>query len=153
MLRSKRFYGSLSAVIMALIVFGALPARAQAAGPAHPWGHGPLKVLLEVDSADQSSWHTAIAVSKHALHTLGVDNVKLEIIAWGPGVRMMLKSSPYAADVRSLSMYGVRFVVCHTNLKVMHIPLSELEPGVQLVPDFLVEVARRHQEGWLQLKM
>ncbi|MDE2088443.1 MAG: DsrE family protein [Gammaproteobacteria bacterium] len=153
MLRLKRFYGLPFAVIMMLIVFSALPVGVQAAGPAHPWNHGPLKVLLEVDGADQASWHTAIAVSKHALHTLGVDNVKLEIIAWGPGVRMMLKSSPYAADVRSLSMYGVRFVVCHTNLKVMHIPLSELEPGVQLVPDFLVEVARRHQEGWLQLKM
>ena len=137
-MRSRRFYDSLCAVILMLIVFGALPAGARAAEPLHPWGRAPLKVLLEVDSADQASWHTAIAVSKHALHTLGVDNVKLEIIAWGPGVRMMLKSSPYAADVRSLTLYGVRFVVCHTNLKVMHIPLADLEPGVRLVPDFLV---------------
>ena len=121
--------------------------------PAAPAAKGPMKVLLEVDSSSPEVWHTTIATTKQIMHVVGMDNARVEIVAWGPGIKFLLKTSPYAADIQSLSSYGVEFAACGNTMKALHLTKADLASGVTVVPGAIGEIVKRDHEGWTQIHM
>lgn len=123
---------------------------AHAATASPPTG---FKVLLEVNSANPKSWNNAINTSRQIMQVVGMDKAKVEVIAWGPGIAMLRKTSPVASDVQSLSNYGVEFAACGNTMKAMHMTAADLTEGVTVVPGAIAEIVKRNHEGWAQIKM
>ena len=139
--------------VFLLTAFLAIQVRAADAPTAPTAAKGPMKVLLEVDSSNQESWHTAIATTNQIMHVVGMDNARVEIVAWGPGIKFLLKNSPYAADIQSLSNYGVEFAACGNTMKAQHLTKADLASGVTVVPGAIGEIVKRDHEGWTQIHM
>lgn len=118
-----------------------------------PWGTGPFKVLLEVNSQRPEIWQRTIGMINQISHIVGLNKAKVEVIAWGPGLKMLLKSSPVAMNIETQSMQGVEFAACHQTMMALHIPASELATGVTVVPGAIAEIVKRDHEGWTQIKM
>ncbi|WP_156782574.1 DsrE family protein [Acidihalobacter yilgarnensis] len=117
-----------------------------------PWGPGPFKVLLEVNQNNHAEWAITINNLSTMEKVVGMDHAHAEVIAWGPGIKFLLKNSPYAKDIQSLSMYGVQFSACHQTMKAMHITKAQLASGVTVVPGAIAEIVKRHNEGWTEIK-
>lgn len=118
-----------------------------------PWGTGPFKVLLEVNSQRPEIWQRTIGTINQIAHIVGLKKAKVEVIAWGPGLKMLLKPSPVAMNIETLSMQGVEFAACHQTMMALHIPASDLATGVTVVPGAIAEIVKRDHEGWTQIKM
>lgn len=116
-----------------------------------PWGNGPFKVLLEVNQNNHAEWAITINNLRTMEKVVGM-KAHAEVIAWGPGIKFLLKNSPYAADIQSLSMYGIKFSACHQTMKAMHLKKSQLATGVTVVPGAIAEIIKRHNEGWTEIK-
>lgn len=117
-----------------------------------PWGNGPFKVLLEVNQNDHREWATTINNLRTMEKVVGMNTAHAEVIAWGPGLKMVMKHSPYAKDIQSLSMYGIKFEACHQSMKAEHVTRADLAEGVGVVPGAIAEIIKRHNQGWTEIK-
>jgi intracellular sulfur oxidation DsrE/DsrF family protein len=117
-----------------------------------PWGNGPFKVLLEVNQNNPGEWKTTINNLRTMEKVVGMSTAHAEVIAWGPGLKMLMKNSPYAKDIQSLSVYGIEFAACHQSMKAMHVSKADLAQGVTVVPGAIAEMVKRHNTGWTEIK-
>lgn len=117
-----------------------------------PWGSGPFKVLLEVNQNSHREWATTIDNLRTMEKVVGMNTAHAEVIAWGPGLKMVMKDSPYAKDIQSLAMYGIKFEACHQSMKAEHLTRADLAEGVGVVPGAIAEIIKRHNEGWTEIK-
>ncbi len=112
------------------------------------------KVLLEVDSGDPAVWKKTVGMARQIMTILGMDNVQLEVMAWGQGVNMLMKNSPVADNVSSLSDYGITFMACGNTMKSLNISDRKLIDSVKVVyPGAIALILKRDHEGWTQIKM
>jgi len=63
------------------------------------WGHGPYRMLFEVDSAKPSALTMTLGAVTHIVHKVGIPPARLEVLAWGPGLQMLLKNVPDAMEI------------------------------------------------------
>lgn len=146
-----RFHRLFPVVACLLLGFGVASANA-ATHKTPPWGNGPFRVLLEVNQNSPATWAVTISNLRTMEKVVGMNTAHAEVIAWGPGIHMLLKNSPVAQDIQSLSMYGIEFAACHQTMKAMHIKKSQLASGVTVVPGAIAEIIRRHNQGWTEIK-
>lgn len=112
------------------------------------------KVLLEVDSGDPAVWKKTVGMARQIMTVVGMDNVQLEVIAWGQGVNMLMKNSPVADNVSSLSDYGITFMACGNTMKSLKLSDKKLIDSVKVVyPGAIALILKRDHEGWTQIKM
>jgi uncharacterized protein len=143
--------GLLHAIALLLLTISTTSAIA-ATHTTPPWGKGPFRVLLEVNQNDPATWKVTISNLKTMEKVVGMDTAHAEVIAWGPGIHMLLKNSPVAQDIQSLSMYGIEFAACHQTMMAMHISKAQLASGVTVVPGAIAEIVKRHNQGWTEIK-
>ena len=78
----------------------------------------------------------------------GPDNVKIAIVAFGPGLRAVLKDSNAAARVASAVYAHVEFLACGQTMKSMHKRAEDLLPGVTMTEAGVPTIVERQLKGW-----
>ncbi len=89
------------------------PARAEAAQKTEK------KVLLQISDGTEEKQTLVLNVANNLQAEYGIDNVKLEIIAFGPGLRLLFKDNVNKGRVADLAQKGVRFSACGNTLAGM----------------------------------
>ncbi len=84
----------------------------------------------------------------NVLNYFGPDKVQVEIVAFGPGLRLLLKHNVNGPRIRSLYAQGVEFAACHNTMMSMHLTKADLNPVAHVVVGGVVEIMRRESEGW-----
>lgn len=140
--------------LVLLLVFSCGSAVAQTANTVSEHAKaGGFKVLLEVNSANPASWNLAVNNAAQIMQVVGMDKAQIEVVAWGPGIKMLVKGSPVAEHIQSLSSYGITFTACGNTMKALHITPNDLVAGATVVPGAIGEIVKRDHEGWTQIKM
>lgn len=116
--------------------------------PAPDWDN-PRKVILQVNTSDpvevNNIYYNAINLKKF----YGQDNVVVELIFFGPGIRTILKDSAVAPErVSSLQAYDIDFVACNNTLITMNKSPDDLLGGIRIVTSGLAEIIERRLAGW-----
>lgn len=137
---------------MALMVFMA-SGYARAAGtdnldPKH-------KVVIQVSSNNPQVQTLALNNASNLQQLLGMDNVKIEVVAYGPGLSILTSKSTMPQRVQSLEAQGVRFSACHVTMlgiqrRTGHLP--KLIKGVKVVPGGVVRILELQQQGWSYIR-
>ena len=73
---------------------------------------GLHKLVIQISSDDIRAQETALGNIVNIQKHYGMDNIEIELIAFGPGYRMLTPQSPLASRVASLSMQEVTFTAC-----------------------------------------
>jgi intracellular sulfur oxidation DsrE/DsrF family protein len=132
-------------------------AVAAAAAPARVWaqGSGPgarRGVVFQVTDADPAKWQLALNNLRSLQAEFGADKVELELVAFGPGVRMLTKDSAVGEPLAQALHANVRVVACHRTMQALHLGPADLLPDVGIVPYGVAEVVLKQQQGWAYIR-
>lgn len=132
----------LSAVIL---VVGLVPAVGMAGDKVH-------KVVIQVSTADPLTQKIALNNAVNLQKHYGVDNVVVEIVAYGPGLGMLTpKDKKQAARVKSLAMQNITFSACGNTMKKIKKKkgkMPKLIEGVKVVPAGVVRIMELQEQGY-----
>jgi len=141
------------ALVLGLCVhFGAVqPAGATMAEPA-PSFDEPRRIVVSLNEKDEKRVNTVLSNVMNMQKFYGPDNVRLALVAYGPGIWSILKDSPVRARIESLQFYDIEFVACGNTLDAIHKTKADMIDGVGWTRAGLVEIVERRMSGWVDLK-
>ncbi|HVC58874.1 MAG TPA: hypothetical protein VND19_00725 [Acetobacteraceae bacterium] len=74
------------------------------------------RLVLQLSDAAPAKQELVLSIANNMLKLYGPDLVAIEVVAFGPGVRLLYADSPERVAVDSLIAQGVRFDVCMTTI-------------------------------------
>jgi uncharacterized protein len=122
-----------------------LPLIAHAQAPTH-------RVLFALLSADETDWRITVGNIQNLIKGLQPETVQIEVVAYGPGLSFVKKGSTYEKEIIALMPQNVRFVACENAMRMQHVTVADLIPGVEPVPAGIVEVVKKQEQGWTYIK-
>jgi intracellular sulfur oxidation DsrE/DsrF family protein len=112
MQRVNRFLGPLMALFIGVAgwSYGVVAQAGDSMEAAH-------KVVIQVSSDDPRTQTIALNNAVNFQKAFGMDNVDVQIVAYGPGLSMLTAKSKNADRVKSLAMQNVGFNACGNTMR------------------------------------
>ena len=140
----------------ALTVFGALymvsAAPAAAKGQVH-------HIAIQVDSSDPATMNLTLNNVRNVqkFYAAQGDKAMVEVVAYGPGLKMYLADSPVKARIASMALEtdGLQFSACHNTLRGMEKKAGKkltLLPEATVVPSGAVRLIELQEKGYSYLR-
>ena len=129
-------------LLLAVLAFAAT-AQAQQ-DPVH-------KVVIQVSHADPAEHTIALNMASNLQRLYGMDNIKIEIVAFGQGLEILTPKSAEAARVSSLILQDVRFSACANTMDKIERKTGkrpELTEGVEIVPAGVARIIELQEQGY-----
>jgi intracellular sulfur oxidation DsrE/DsrF family protein len=101
------------AVLFAALCLGAPHVFAQSAPP--PIADKPFaehRLTLQLSDREPAKEALVLSVANNLIKYYGPDKIAIEVVAFGPGIDLLLANSPNRAKVDSLISQGVVFDIC-----------------------------------------
>lgn len=108
------------------------------------------KVIFHLDEVEKAS--TVFSNINNLLTDLGGDDIDVELLINGDGVKAMLKSGKYGSRVYDLSDRGVTFKICSHSLKDRDIVKNDIFEVVESVPSGVGELVKKQSDGWIYIR-
>jgi len=70
------------------------------------------KIVLQLSDADAKKQALVLSVANNLLKAYDPDKIAVEVVAFGPGIDLLLSGSERRKQVESLIAQGVRFDIC-----------------------------------------
>lgn len=83
------------------------------------------KFVLQISDMDPSKQTLVLNVAGNILKAYGQDQVDIEIVAFGPGLRLLFKDNSNSDRIDGLAGSGVRFFACENTISNMSSTLGE----------------------------
>lgn len=112
----------------------------------------PKGVVIQVSEADPAKWEMALINARNVRKAYRDKNVGIEIVAYGPGLKMLRKDSPLSSGLEEASKNGVKLLACGNTMSMTHTSREELNHAVGIVPAGVVEIMERQQEGYAYVR-
>ncbi|MHB1437807.1 MAG: DsrE family protein [Thiobacillus sp.] len=113
------------------------------------------KYVLHISDMDPSKQELILNNARNLLDAYPPGDVEVEIVAYGPGLRLMFAENVNAQRLDSLSQSGVKFTACGNTLKGMAKLLGEepkLNPAATVVPGGIVRIGELVKQGYIYVK-
>ena len=113
------------------------------------------KVMIQVSTDDPRTQKIALNNAVNVQKLYGVDNVKVEIVAYGPGLGLLTKGSAEHDRVASLAMQDITFSACMNTMKGIEKKtgkLPELTDGVQTVTAGVGRIMELPEDGYTYIR-
>lgn len=111
------------------------------------------KILFDITSEDTSDHHTVVR-HVNALATQH-PGAQLEVVIYGGAIAMVLPGKSVVANpIKAIlsDHKNVSFKVCQGTMNRYNIDKSMIIPGVDIVPDAIIEIVTRQGQGWGYIK-
>ena len=109
------------------------------------------KVVIQVSTGDAKvqgmALNNAVNLQKH----YGVDNIKIEIVAYGPGLSLLTKASKMKVRVESLAVQDIHFNACGNTIKKITKKKGKkpvLSKGVTVTPSGVARIIELQEQGY-----
>jgi uncharacterized protein len=113
----------------------------------------PVKILFDVTSKDTLTHQSVLR------HVSGMakmyPHATLEVVIYGGALPMVLDGKSPAANAvvtKLAQQKNVSFKICSMAMERYGIDETELLPGVEVVPDAIMEIVTKQGEGWGYIK-
>lgn len=109
-------------------------------------------VVMQVSDNNPAIWNLTLNNAKNLQEALGKDNVDIEIVAYGPGLHMLMFDSEVANRLSDAEKSGVTLTACGNTMKAMKVSEKDLHAGVKVVPGGVIEIMQKQEAGWTYIK-
>jgi intracellular sulfur oxidation DsrE/DsrF family protein len=113
---------------------------------------GKYHVVIQVSEDNPKVWNLALNNAENLQQALGKDNVDVEIVAYGPGLKMLLGGSKVAARVNGAMDASVDIVACGTTMRKMKKTKADLIGGSRVVAGGVIEISDKQRAGWSYIR-
>jgi len=113
------------------------------------------KVVIQVSSDDPQTQKVALNNAVNLQTAYGMDNVQVEVVAYGPGLSIFTGKSPESSRVPSLSQQDIKFSACGNTMdkiKRTSGKLPQLVEGVEVVPGGVQRIVELQEEGYAYIR-
>lgn len=112
----------------------------------------PVKIVFDVTNKDAHVHQSAIRHVKGM--SAAYPESEFEVVLYSGGLEMVWNErTSVAQDIQELAKRpNVSFVVCEQSMAGHNVTKSDLVPGVKTVPDGILEIAHKQQQGWSYIK-
>ncbi len=112
-------------------------------------------MVIQLTEDNEKVANLALNNAVNVQRELGIDNINIEVVAYGPGLKMMLKDSPVAGRIKDLALQNVSFAACGNTIKKWekdNNAKAEITEGAHVVPAGLVRILNLQQQGWSYIR-
>jgi len=138
------------AAVFAVCLSG--PIRAQESAADKPFAEAHIVLQL----SDQERESVVLDVANNLIkHYGGPDFVDIEIVTFGPGVRLLFAESQHEARIASLVDNGVRFYICENTLDTMertHGSRPKMNPKAISVQAGVARIVEQVADGYILVR-
>jgi intracellular sulfur oxidation DsrE/DsrF family protein len=145
---------TLATAALALFVLGAVSrgAWAQSAPPLQVHNPERYRVVMQVSDDDPGKWNLVLNNARNIQAKLGQQNVDIEIVAYGPGLAMLLGQSKVGPRLSEALDHGIGLLACETTMQASQFTKDDLYDRVGTVSAGVVHIMQREREGWAYLR-
>lgn len=118
---------------------------------AHQLPFAKREVVIQVTAGRPAAWNMALNIGQNLLDFFGQDKIRIVVVAFGPGLKMLLVNSPVRTRLESENNEGIEFDACHQTMKAMarklgHMPL--LVSQATVVPAGVARIMQLEHAGF-----
>lgn len=109
------------------------------------------KIVIQVSGPDPEEHKIALNMATNLQKLYGMDNIKVEIVAFGRGLGILTPQSEEAARVKSLALQDVRFSACANTMDKIERKKGKrpvLTEGVEIVPAGVGRIMELQEQGY-----
>jgi intracellular sulfur oxidation DsrE/DsrF family protein len=113
------------------------------------------RIVLQISDADPSKQTLVLNVASNLVKHYGPDKVDVEIVAFGPGLRLMFKDNVNSGRISGLTDSGVKFSACENTIAKMTKLLGEkpeLNSNATTVSAGVVRIIELQNQGFKLIK-
>lgn len=117
--------------------------------------HSKNKIVIQVSTADPLTQKIALNNAVNMQKMYGIDNIDIEIVAYGPGLGLLTSKSGQASRVTSLAMQDITFSACGNTMKKVAEKsgkMPELLEGVGQVTAGVARIMELQQQGYAYIR-
>lgn len=117
--------------------------------------HTKNKLVIQVSTDDPRTQKIALNNAVNLQKLYGVDNVVIEIVAYGPGLGLLTKKSTQASRVTSLAMQDITFSACGNTMKAVEKKSGKMPvllDGVGEVNAGVARIMELQQQGYAYIR-
>lgn len=153
----KRSWGSQMLAASVLLSFGAIAGwylnhLGGGGSPAMKSAAAPKGVVIQVSKNDPAEWEMALINARNVRKAYGDQPMAVEIVAYGPGLKMLHNDSPVSAGLEEARKDGVKLLACGNTMRATHTTRKDLNWLVDVVPAGIVEIMQRQSEGYAYVR-
>jgi len=114
--------------------------------------NAPLNIAFDLTSKDVAAHESTMRHVKFMSEAY--PDSQFEVVIYGGAIGMVMKDKSTVADqIKALeNSKNVAFKVCEGSMKRHNVNKSQLLPGVGTVPDGIMELVQKQNEGWGYIK-
>ncbi len=117
--------------------------------------HTKNKLVIQISTDDPRTQKIALNNAVNMQKLYGMDNIIIEIVAYGPGLGLMTTKSGLADRVTSLAMQDITFSACGNTMKKVAKKsgkMPELLEGVGQVTAGVARIMELQQQGYAYIR-
>ena len=142
-----------SGVALALLLAYTGPALAEDTAPAFEPKH---KLVIQVSTDDPQVQKLALNNAVNVQKDLGMDNVAIEVVAYGPGLSLFTDKSVEAERVTSLATQNISFSAWGNTIAAVTKKNNGVAPvlleGVKVVPAGVIRIMELQEQGYSYIR-
>lgn len=113
------------------------------------------KLVIQVSSDDVTTHKLALNNAVNLQKLYGMDEVVIEIVAYGPGLKLLTEQSDLASRVESLAAQDIRFSACQNTIDTFKQKTGKepvLLEGVETVNAGVARIMELQQQGYAYIR-
>lgn len=113
-------------------------------------------IVLQISDGSAAKQALVLNVAGNLMRYYGADKLDLEVVAFGPGLRMLLNDNVNRTRIRALAKnYDVKFDACHNTLNTFTRKLGytpKLVPEATVVPAGAARIVQLVSHGYVLMR-
>jgi len=105
-------------------------------------------VVFHISTGDAFAQKLVLNNAQNLSKHYGPDKVAIEIVAYGPGLRLLFKENEQARRIKSLAASGITFSACGNTMKKMKRKIGDLIKVANKVPAGVARIVELQEAGW-----
>jgi len=118
-------------------------------------GASKNKIVIQVSTDDSKTQTIALNNAVNLQKEFGLDNIEIEVVAYGPGLGLLTTGSKQSKRVKSLAMQNIHFSACGNTMEKITQKTGkkpELTEGVQVVKAGVSRIMQLQQNGYAYVR-
>lgn len=108
----------------------------------------PQRLVIQISDENPKVWGLALANARNVRHDLGPDKVQIEIVVYGPAIRMLEAESDWRDRVTQVIDESIRVIACENTMTTLGLKRDDMLGGVDFVKTGVAHIMQRELQGW-----